>query len=200
MWRTGTGGQTCKCARGDRSLEEPDARGANGRAARPGADQPLRPDRCIVVDDTTKTLNDLIHLDYDAIQAYKQAIDACEIPEIRSQLTAFMGDHERHVSDLSVVVRSLGDEPAEGRDVKGFFIEGFTAIMSQGDRSALLAMRGNEELTTRRYDAARRADLPDDVRPLIERNYEDEARHLAWIREAIASRAWDTEKGADRAA
>lgn len=146
------------------------------------------------------TLNDLIHLDLDAVQAYRHAIDACEIAEIRDNLTEFMGDHERHVRDLREAVRGLGGEPASGRDVKGFFIEGFTAILSQGDRSALLAMRGNEELTNRRYDAARNADLPDSCRPLIERNCEDEARHLAWIKEAIASRAWDTDADTRKAA
>jgi uncharacterized protein (TIGR02284 family) len=146
------------------------------------------------------TLNDLIHLDVDAIQAYRHAIDACDTVEIKEKLSEFMGDHERHVRDLRDAVRSLGSEPEEGRDLKGFFIEGFTAIVSQGDRSALLAMRGNEELTNRRYDAARSADVPESVRPVIERNYEDEVRHLAWIKEAISSRAWDTEPGAQKAA
>lgn len=51
----------------------------------------------------------------------------------------------------------------------------------------------------RRYDDARRADLPDDVRPLIARNYEDEARHIAWIKQAISSRAWSAEPGAKSA-
>ena len=67
-------------------------------------------------------------------------------------------------------LRTLGGEPPEGRDLKGFVIEGFTAIMSQGDRTALLAMRGNEEITTRRYDAARRASVAGDVLELIKRS------------------------------
>jgi rubrerythrin len=146
------------------------------------------------------TLHDLIHLDSDAIQAYRHAVDACETAEIRARLSEFMADHERHVRDLRAAVRSLGSEPPEGRDLKGFFIEGFTAIASQGDRSALFAMRGNEELTNRRYDDARSAGLPGNVQLLIERNYEDEARHLAWIKEAISSHAWDTDAGGKRAA
>ena len=148
--------------------------------------------------DTTETLNDLLRLDIDAIQAYKQAIDACEVPAIRDRLTEFMGDHERHVRDLRDAVRNLGAEPVEKRDLKGFLIEGFTAISSRGDRSALMAMRGNEELTNRRYDAARKSEVPADVHELIERNYQDEARHLAWIKDAIQNRAW--EKGGSKAA
>jgi uncharacterized protein (TIGR02284 family) len=146
-------------------------------------------------EDAIKTLNDLIHLDVDAIHAYRQAIDACDTAEIKDRLTEFRGDHERHVRDLAVVVRGLGGEPDERQDLKGFLIEGFTAITSHGDRSALVAMRGNEELTTRRYDAARKANLTE-ARDLIERNYQDEVRHLTWIKDAITSRAWDKDKAA----
>ncbi len=153
-----------------------------------------------VDEETVSALNDLIHLDIDAIQAYARALEACEIEEIRDNLTAFMADHERHVRDLRDAVRGLGGEPVAGRDVKGVFIEGFTAIVSQGDRSALVAMRGNEELTNRRYKAARKAGLNEAVRPLVEGNYQDEARHLAWIKQTISSRAWDAEPGANKAA
>jgi uncharacterized protein (TIGR02284 family) len=142
-------------------------------------------------EEAVATLNDLIHLDIDAILAYRQAIDACEIMEVRDNLVAFMGDHQRHVAELQGAVRALGGEPAEGKDLKGFFIEGFTAIVSMGDHTALLAMRGNEEITTRRYDAARRANVTGDVLQLIEKNYQDEVRHLAWIKGAIDRKVWE---------
>src|SRR5262249_52746952 len=99
------------------------------------------------------------------------------------------------VMELEGAVRALGGQPATGRDLKGFFIEGFTAIMSRGDRSALVAMRGNEEITTRRYEAALRAGLADETRALGEKNHDDELRHLAWIKDAIDRRAWETGKG-----
>jgi uncharacterized protein (TIGR02284 family) len=147
-------------------------------------------------EDANKKLNDLIHLDNDAIRAYRQAIDACETPEVKQQLTSFMGDHERHVKDLDGLVRSQGGTPVEGPDVKGFLIEGFTAIMSRGERSALHAMRGNEELTSRLYDAARKATLPAEAMTVVERNYQDEVRHLAWIKDAINRRVWEHGKAA----
>jgi rubrerythrin len=144
-----------------------------------------------MADDALKTLNDLIHLDNDAIQAYRQAIDACDTAEIRDQLRLFLTDHERHVQDLSEAVRRLGGQPVTGRDLKGVLIEGFTAAMSHGDRSALVAMRGNEELTTRRYDAARRAAIAGDPLMIVERNFADEQRHLAWIKDAIDRKIWE---------
>jgi uncharacterized protein (TIGR02284 family) len=141
------------------------------------------------------TLNDLIHLDIDAVHAYRQAIGACEIAEVKTQLASFMADHEQHVTRLEGAVRTLGGVPAAGRDLKGFFIEGFTAVMSRGDRSALIAMRGNEEITTRRYEAAARANLATEIRALIEKNHQDEVRHLAWIKDAIDRKVWEAGKG-----
>lgn len=136
-------------------------------------------------------MNDLIQLDLDAIRAYDQAIEACDVQEIRSKLTEFKNDHERHVEDLSACVKSYGGEPRTSRDLKGFLIEGFTGIMSRGDHSALVAMRGNEELTNRSYESALRGELPDDVRPIVERNREDERRHLEWIVDALDKKVWE---------
>lgn len=148
-----------------------------------------------------RTLNDLIRVDMDAIRAYEDAIVACEIPEIKGQLVAFQQDHRRHVVDLAAMVRNLGGEPVQRHDSEGFFIEGFTAVASSGDRAALLAMRGNEELTASRYGAAVRMQVGSpEALAVIERNYQDEARHLAWIKEAIQSRSWDEEPGQERAA
>ena len=53
-------------------------------------------------------------------------------------------------------------------------------------------MRSNELLTNKTYDKARSWDLPADVRELIERNYADEQRHLAYIEQAIENKVWET--------
>lgn len=142
-------------------------------------------------DEAVATLNGLIHLDSDAIRAYEQAIAACKVTEVKDRLTSFMLDHKRHVEQLGVAVRNLGAEPPKDRDIKGFLIEGFTAVLSMGDHSALLAMRGNEVLTTRTYDAARKANLTDELRILVDHNYQDEVRHLEWIKGAIDRKIWD---------
>jgi uncharacterized protein (TIGR02284 family) len=136
-------------------------------------------------------MNDQIYLDRDAIEAYDEAIGACESESIRTALTGFRADHQRHVTELSEKVRALGGEPPQKPDVKGFFIHAFTAVASRGDRSALYAMRANEELTNRSYQSAVDADLPSDVHELLFQNLEDERRHLAWIKDAIAKRAWE---------
>jgi uncharacterized protein (TIGR02284 family) len=146
-----------------------------------------------------EVMNGQLQLDIDAASAYEEAISACSVEEIVLALTDFKGDHERHVSELKERIRSYGGEPKERKNVKGFFIKGFTKIVSRGDRSALLAMRGNEELTNRSYEAALKNDLPDDVCALLLRNLSDEQRHLQWMRDAIDTRAWDRSAGRGQA-
>jgi rubrerythrin len=145
------------------------------------------------------SLQSLLHLDMDAIKAYDQAIKACEHENVASQLRQFRGDHERHVRDLSEELRKLGEQPDVRTDVKGFFIEKFTAITSIGTRSALMSMMGNEGLTNARYKAASELqDLPDSTKAVIRANYADEQRHLQWIRTALDQKIWEHARPAQR--
>jgi uncharacterized protein (TIGR02284 family) len=143
--------------------------------------------------DVVRELNNLIQLDVDAIKAYDQAIEACEHASVKMKLTEFRADHQRHVTDLSAHVRALGAQPEVKQDLKGYLIEGFTAITSIGTHSALVSMQGNEMLTNSRYQAALKMDLSPEIRVTLEKNYSDEQRHLAWIKEALNLKIWERE-------
>jgi uncharacterized protein (TIGR02284 family) len=133
------------------------------------------------------TLNALIQLDYDAIQAYDRAIAKIETEMIKRDLESFRRDHERHIIDLSDCIRELGGVPEElGRDFKGVLLEGLTALRSvTGTAGALKAMKTNEEITNKIYDEALGTTLPANIRRVIERNRDDERRHLAYIQRAL---------------
>lgn len=138
--------------------------------------------------DLTTRLKYLIQIDIDAAHAYTQAILGIDVPEIRERLSQFRGDHERHIRELSDVVRHLGGTPPSfDTDVMGFLIEGFTAIgTGLGTQGALMAMRANEGLTNAAYASAREEkNLPADIRRLVVRNFADEQRHAAYIAEAL---------------
>ena len=145
-------------------------------------------------DDTIKRLKKLCQLDIDAARAYQQAIEKIDFAEIREQLIAFRADHERHIANLSEAVQRLGGEaPKRSPDVKGYLLEGFTALRSiTGTEGALKAMRSNEKLTNKTYDdVLGEPGLMEDVRALVERNRDDERRHLAYIEGALEARAWE---------
>jgi uncharacterized protein (TIGR02284 family) len=141
--------------------------------------------------DVIELLNDLIRLDVDAIHAYSQAIDACKRAEIRDKLSEFRAEHEGHIEVLSGEVQSLGGTPDVRKDFKGLLVEGFAAIVSQGDASALLAMRANEEITTRTYQHALEKDPPPGILAVVTNAFADERRHLGWIKSAIDRKIWE---------
>lgn len=143
-------------------------------------------------------LNDLIKLDIDASRAYGQALGAVDSLDIKSRLSAYREDHDRHATELQAAVRGLGGAPAEMTpDIKGYFIEGFTALRGMtGTEGALKAMQTNERLTNSRYKDAigDLVDAPAEIRVLLDRNYADERRHLEYIDRALDTRAWESRR------
>ena len=137
-------------------------------------------------------LRSLARLDVDAIGTYDAALKRVDVPMLRDKLLEFRGDHERHVQHLNELIVKLGGERVEHKpDIKGMVLSGFTAATSlMGNEAALIAMIGNEELTTRTYRAALKFDWTPEERAMIERHYGDERRHLDWIKDAARSRRW----------
>lgn len=141
-----------------------------------------------------KELKDLAQLDIDAIRAYQQAIDNIDDFTIKSRLTEFQQDHRRHVTDLTPFVIRFGDKPpADKPDMKGFLIQGMTAIRSKmGTEQALKAMQSNERLTNRNYGQAVSMPWPADVQLVVQRCADDERRHLEYIDLTLRTRPWES--------
>jgi uncharacterized protein (TIGR02284 family) len=134
-------------------------------------------------------MNDLIQLDVDASYAYSEAIKKIEEKDIQQKLIDFQQDHERHIKELSVLVKGLGGEPVKPtRDFKGFVIEGMTALQSLiGTKGALKAMLTNEKITNKKYaDALEYTGFTQEARNLIQSNFNDEKRHLEYVKEKIS--------------
>jgi uncharacterized protein (TIGR02284 family) len=135
----------------------------------------------------------LAQLDIDATHAYTSAIDRIDLMDVKQQLTLFRGDHERHISNLSPMIEQLGGQaPTRSPDLKGFFIQGMTAVRSMfGNEAALKAMKGNEELTNKKYSEALELDFPVDIKNVIQGNLDDERRHLEYVNRCISEKVWD---------
>jgi uncharacterized protein (TIGR02284 family) len=137
-------------------------------------------------------LNELIRWDHDAMGAYDEAIAAVSEATIQQPLIQFRADHERHVSDLSAIVRRLGGEPASRADFRGVIRKTMTKIAGLiGAETVLKAMRSNEEALNKTYQHHLMLDFPTDVLEVIRRNRQDEERHLAWVEDALRARLWE---------
>lgn len=149
------------------------------RAGAGTEDFPPEADFKRIIDD----LNDLIELDYDAVEAYRAAIERLDDSMSKRQLGEFMRDHERHTRELASCVRELGGRPATKGDAKRYLTKGKVVLADlAGDKAILRAMKSNEDETNSKYEnALKRPDYSPQVRSLLEKNLSDERRHRAWI-------------------
>jgi uncharacterized protein (TIGR02284 family) len=136
--------------------------------------------------------NDLIRFDHDAIGAYDQAIDQIQEQMIRDQLMQFRSDHERHVTELSAIVRRMGGDPPEKPGARGLIRSTMTKVAGLGGTETVLkAMKSNEEVLNKQYANRAKEAFPQDILEVIQRNYDDEKRHLAWIEQCLQNRLWE---------
>lgn len=132
-------------------------------------------------------LNDLLQLDHDAVQAYGIAIDCVEDERLRETLIAFRGDHERHIDELTELIRAHGGIPIEIAHIPtGMFKAAVQrAGAARGDRALMLAFKANERQVRDKY--RRHADCahPPEVHTVLARAASDEERHYAWALEVL---------------
>lgn len=132
-------------------------------------------------------LNDLIALDYDAIEAYEAAITRLSDLRCKEQLRLFMGDHQRHTVELADYVGRYGCTPVTKGDFKQILTKGKVVLGGLiGDKAILAAMKSNEDDTNAAYERAlAKTGLPEGVRIVLNRNLSDERRHRAWIEQQL---------------
>jgi len=129
------------------------------------------------------TLEELVHLEHDAIAAYRAALERMDEIGDRSQLASFLQDHQRHVDQLGAAMRELGATPPDGGDLKAVLTKGMVVVAGlTGDRMVLEAMKLNEDQTNGAYERALQLpDPPSHFRAILEGCLADERRHRAWI-------------------
>jgi rubrerythrin len=132
-------------------------------------------------------LNDLLKLDHDAVQAYTLAIRLLENADYKRQLEAFRADHQRHIDELTQLIRSRDGTPLELPHLpSGVFKLAVQAIGGAGgDRAVLLAFKANERQVRDKYRRAARTVHTADVTSVLARGADDEALHYAWVLEAL---------------
>lgn len=134
-------------------------------------------------------LMDLMKLDYDAIDAYRSAIDKLKNRRFADQLHSFRNDHVRHTKNLRPFVQDLGGKLAAGSDAKSMLTTGKVAMGALiGDKAILMAMKTNEDDTNTAYErAVAHKGLTAEMRKVLSGNLSDERRHRTWIEQTIKS-------------
>lgn len=133
------------------------------------------------------TLNDLLQLDHDAVQAYTLAMALVSDGTYHQTLAGFRDDHERHVRELSQLIRAHGGTPIQLPHLPtGPFklaMQGLGA--AAGDRGVLLAYKTNEGQVRENYRRESEKAWPPDVQPVLARAAHDEQLHYDWVEQEL---------------
>jgi rubrerythrin len=129
-------------------------------------------------------LNDLLRLDYDAVQAYTLAIRLLEGEDYRTTLRSFRGDHERHITELTELIETQEGMPIELPHESGVFKLAVQAAAGLGgDVAVLRAFRSNERQVRDKYGrlAAELAHEDPELADVLLNAAADERRHYDWV-------------------
>ena len=146
-------------------------------------------------------LNDLLQLDHDAVQAYTLAIRSLDNESYKETLRQFRGDHERHIDELTQLIRAHGGMPIQLPHLPtGAFKLAVQAVAAVGsDRAVLTAFKANERQVRDKYRRAAQAAHTADVTTVLARAADDESRHYAWVLETLEDLGFDADSVAGQA-
>ena len=134
--------------------------------------------------DVRSLVTDFIQLEHDAIAAYQACIDRLESTHRKERVREFLGDHERHLSELRDIARRVGADVPSEESSKSMLTTGKVKLadMMGGDGAVLRAMSTNETDTVTAYERGMRHDgLDVESRAVFERGHSDETRHKSWM-------------------
>lgn len=139
-----------------------------------------------------KVIKELIELEYDAIEAYKLAIEKLKEVNYKNKLEEFLIDHKRHVAEIKQAYINKLDLPGSGDFIKGNLAKLKVVIANAigSDKSILKAMLTNELDTNIAYERVNNhPQKPDDskITLILQLAYEDEKRHKAWLTSETAT-------------
>jgi len=130
------------------------------------------------------------------VAAYTVAIGALTNVGRRETLMRFRTDHERHVADLTRVIRRLGGTPVDrAAGAPGPFAAALTDRGAGGDAVVMRAFKAHEGRVCEAYTraATHAAAWPEDAAEAAAAGADDEALHYEWVADQIDTLGGPTE-------
>jgi len=127
-------------------------------------------------------LGTLLSADRQTVEIYRVAIDALANPALRAVAEHYRDDHERHVDELTRLLRAYGGPRNAGSLLPR--PDPASAAFSS-DRAILRTIKDSERQGRDAYRAAAQEVLPPEVAAVLRRAANDEAAHYAWALEML---------------
>ncbi|MGH8726634.1 MAG: ferritin-like domain-containing protein [Burkholderiales bacterium] len=138
-------------------------------------------------DNVISTLNDLIQTSRDGEEGFKQCAENASDPQLKSVFSECAQSCAEGARELQSEVRRLGGNPETGGSVGGAMHRGWVdvkgAVTGKDDEAILNETERGEDAAVESYRNALNSDLPDEVRTMVERQFEGVQQNHDMIRE-----------------
>jgi uncharacterized protein (TIGR02284 family) len=140
-----------------------------------------------MADNIPSILNDLVETSKDGEKGFRTAADDTNNAELKSIFMRRAEDCAKGASDLQQIVVRLGGKPEQGGSVAGALHRGWVDVKSKvADRDDLAILeeceRG-EDVAKAKYRKALEETLPDDIRAVVQRQYDGVVKNHDQIRD-----------------
>ena len=140
-----------------------------------------------MADNIPSILNDLVETSKDGEKGFRTAADDTKNGELKSIFMRRVEDCAKGASDLQQIVVRLGGKPEQGGSVAGALHRGWVDVKSKvADRDDLAILeeceRG-EDVAKAKYRKALEETLPDDIRAVVQRQYDGVVKNHDQIRD-----------------
>lgn len=126
-------------------------------------------------------LNDLVETSKDGEYGFEQTAQHVKTPGLRETLAARSRECRRGADELQQCIRQLGGSPDTSGTVAGAMHRGWVsvraALSTMDDLAMLEECERGEDTAIRRYRDALQEALPDEVRAIVQRQYEGVKRN-----------------------
>lgn len=140
----------------------------------------------INVDDTRSVLNDLIQTCKDGQQGFQEAANHVKDPTVRMLFLEYSQQRSKFAGELQQQVMSLGGDPQKSGSTMGALHRGWidfkAKVTGQSDAAAIHEAESGEDAAVKAYQKALEKTLPNDVRDLIEQQYQSVRQAHARVR------------------
>jgi len=135
----------------------------------------------------SSVLNDLIETSKDGEKGFRTAADDTKNAELQSVFLRRAQDCAKGASELQQIVARLGGNPEDGGSVAGAAHRGWVnlkaAVSGRSDLAILEECERGEDVAKARYRKALEEALPEDIREVVQRQYDGVIRNHDQIRE-----------------
>lgn len=126
--------------------------------------------------DYISTLNNLIETCKDGEQGFRKAAEDVKRSDLQTLFNEYASQRSQFASELQMEVTRLGGDAEKSGSVSGALHRGWidvkSAVSTKDDHSVLEEAERGEDSAVKNYQNALAADLPSDLRSMVERQYQ----------------------------